>query len=139
MTRGWREPRDFHETPMVRVLIADDEIIIADTLGLILRQGGYECQVAYSGVSALQQSLEFQPALLISDVIMPDMNGVELAIRLQELLPRCQVLLLTGQAAAVDVMERARAAGHDFDILNKPIPPEELLRSVARRIQRGPV
>ena len=120
-----------------KVLIADDEILIANTLGLILRQGGYECQVAYSGCAALEQSLEFRPALLISDVIMPDMNGVEVAIRVREQLPECQILLLTGQAAAVDLMQRARAAGHEFDILNKPIHPDELLRWVERRIRRG--
>ena len=121
----------------LKVLIADDEIVIADTLGMILRQDGYECQVAYSGRSALQQTLDFQPALLISDVIMPDMNGVEVAIRIRELLPACEVLLLSGQASAVDLMQRAREAGHDFDILNKPIHPDELLRWVETRIKRG--
>lgn len=121
----------------LKVLIADDEIMIANTLGLILRQGGYDCQVAYSGRAALEQSATFQPGLLISDVIMPDMNGVEVAIRVREQLPTCQVLLLTGQAAAVELMQRARDAGHDFDILNKPIHPDELLRWVARRIGRG--
>ena len=77
----------------LKVLVADDEIIIADTLGLILRQGGYECRVAYSGRAALEQSLDFKPALLISDVMMPDMNGVEVATRVRELLPACQILL----------------------------------------------
>ncbi|HJS99066.1 MAG TPA: response regulator [Terriglobales bacterium] len=121
----------------LKVLIADDEILIADTLGMILRQGGYDCQVAYSGRTALSKSFDFQPALLISDVIMPDMNGVEVAIRVREVLPSCEVLLLTGQAAAVDLMQRARAEGHDFDILNKPIHPDELLRWVSRRMKRG--
>jgi CheY-like chemotaxis protein len=124
-------------TAQLRVLIADDEIIIADTLGLILRQGGYECRVVYSGRAALQQSLDFQPALLISDVVMPDMNGVEVAIRVRELLPTCEILLLTGQAAAVELMHSARAAGHDFDILNKPIHPDQLLQWVAHRIKRS--
>lgn len=123
--------------PQLKVLIADDEVLIANTLGLILRQGGYDCQVAYSGRAALEQSATFQPGLLISDVIMPDMNGVEVAIRVREQLPACQVLLLTGQAAAVELMQRARDAGHDFDILNKPIHPDELLRWVARRIGHG--
>lgn len=121
----------------LKVLIADDEILIADTLGMILRQGGYDCQVAYSGRAALSKSLDFQPALLISDVIMPDMNGVEVAIRVREMLPSCEILLLTGQAAAVDLMQRARADGHVFDILNKPIHPDELLRWVSLRLKRG--
>ena len=121
----------------MKILIADDETMIANTLGLILRENGYECQVAYSGRSALLQSLEFQPALLISDVIMPDMNGVEVAIQVKQQLPACEVLLLSGQAAAVDLLRQARAAGHDFEILSKPIHPDQLLGCVARRIRRG--
>ena len=117
-----------------KVLIADDEILIADTLGLILRQGGYDCRVVYSGSAALQQSRDFQPALLISDVIMPDMSGIEVAIRIRQLLPACEVLLLSGQAATADLMKEAISAGHSFHLLSKPIPPDELLRHVARHI-----
>lgn len=123
-------------TPQPKVLIADDEVLIADTLGLILRQGGYECRVVYSGGAALAQSRDFQPALLISDVIMPDMNGIDLAIAVRELVPSCEVLLLSGQAATADLMRKATAAGHCFDLLSKPIPPDELLRHVARRLPR---
>lgn len=123
-------------TPQPKVLIADDEVLIADTLGLILRQGGYECRVVYSGGAALAQSRDFQPALLISDVIMPDMNGIDLAIAVRELVPSCQILLLSGQAATADLMRKATAAGHRFDLLSKPIPPDELLRHVARHLSR---
>lgn len=125
-------------TAGLKVLIADDEVLIADTLGLILRQGGYECRVVYSGASALAQSRDFQPALLISDVIMPDMNGIEVAIRVRELVPGCEILLLSGQAATADLMRQANAAGHRFDVLSKPIPPDELLRHVALRTRRLP-
>jgi DNA-binding response OmpR family regulator len=117
-----------------RVVIADDEVLIADTLGLILRRGGYDCRVAYSGESALRQSVSFQPQLLISDVIMADMNGVELAIRVRELLPRCEILLLSGQAGAMDLLRQARAAGHRFELLSKPVHPDDLLARVACRI-----
>ncbi|HEU5334396.1 MAG TPA: response regulator [Terriglobales bacterium] len=95
-----------------KVLIADDEVLIAETLGLILRQGGYDCRVVYSGAAALAQSREFQPALLISDVILPDINGVEVAIRVRQLVPACEILLLSGQAATADLMREATAAGH---------------------------
>lgn len=125
-------------TAGLKVLIADDEVLTADTLGLILRQGGYECRVVYSGASALAQSRDFQPALLISDVIMPDMNGIEVAIRVRELVPGCEILLLSGQAATADLMRQANAAGHHFDVLSKPIPPDELLRHVALRTRRLP-
>ncbi|HLK34796.1 MAG TPA: response regulator [Terriglobales bacterium] len=121
-----------------KVLVVDDEIVIANTLGLILRQEGYDSQVAYSGQAALQQSLEFQPALLISDVVMPDLNGIEVALRVREFLPNCQVLLLSGQAATADLLLAARAGGHEFPLLSKPVHPEELLRQVARRLKSGP-
>ena len=121
-----------------KVLIADDEVLIADTLGLILRQGGYQSRVVYSGTAALRELLSFRPELLISDVIMPDMSGIDVAIRARELLPGCAVLLLSGQAFTADLMQKARAAGYSFDLLSKPLRPEELLNQVARRIKRAP-
>ena len=122
----------------LKVLIADDEVLIADTLGLILRQGGYQSRVVYSGTAALRELLAFRPELLISDVIMPDMSGIDVAIRARELLPGCAILLLSGQASTADLMQAAGAAGHSFDLLSKPLRPEELLRQVARRIKRPP-
>jgi CheY-like chemotaxis protein len=94
--------------------------------------------VVFSGGAALQQSREFQPALLISDVIMPDMSGIEVAIRVREMVPGCEILLLSGQAATADLMRQATAAGHFFELLSKPIPPQELLRHVARHIRHLP-
>ena len=119
-----------------RVVIADDERLIADTLGLILRHSGYDCEVAYSGNAALQRSISFQPALLISDVMMGDMNGVELAMRVRDALPGCAILLLSGQAGASDLIQQARAQGHNFDMLRKPVHPDELLAEVARRLKQ---
>lgn len=122
----------------LKVLVADDEVLIADTLGIILRQGGYQCRVVYSGTDALQELLSFRPELLISDVIMPGLSGIDLAIRARELLPGCEILLLSGQAATADLMQAAWAAGHSFDLLSKPVHPDELLNQVARRIKRVP-
>ncbi len=122
----------------LKVLVVDDEVLIADTLGIILRQGGYQCRVVYSGTDALQELLSFRPELLISDVIMPGLRGIDLAIRARELLPGCEILLLSGQAATADLMQAAWAAGHSFDLLSKPVHPDELLNQVARRIKRVP-
>jgi CheY-like chemotaxis protein len=60
--------------PKQRILIADDERIIADTLALILSGIGFESIAAYSGETALEVAAQFRPAILISDVIMPGMN-----------------------------------------------------------------
>jgi CheY-like chemotaxis protein len=63
-----------------KVLIVDDERVIADTLAIILNQHGYEASAAYSGNEAVEKARAVQPDLIISDVIMQDMNGIEAAI-----------------------------------------------------------
>jgi len=110
-----------------KVLVADDEQVIADTLAMILNQSGFEARAVYSGEKALELAPIFEPNMLISDVIMADLDGISTAIRIQELLPRIKVLLFSGQAATADLLERARAQGHEFEILAKPVHPQDLL------------
>ncbi|HVZ59552.1 MAG TPA: response regulator [Terriglobales bacterium] len=110
-----------------KVLVIDDERVIADTLAIILTQNGFEASAVYNGRDAVQQAGSFQPDLVISDVIMPDMNGIEAAINIRKLLPACKVLLFSGQAATADLLESAREQGHEFEILAKPVHPQDLL------------
>jgi CheY-like chemotaxis protein len=110
-----------------RVLVADDEQVIANTLAIILNQAGFEARAVYSGEKALEELDSFQPDMLISDVIMTGMTGIEVAIETRKKLPNCKVLLFSGQAATADLLERARAEGHEFDILAKPVHPTDLL------------
>jgi CheY-like chemotaxis protein len=109
------------------VLVADDERVIADTLAIILNQSGFEAHAVYSGEKAVEAARTLQPNMLISDVIMQDMNGIDAAIRIREILPSCKILLFSGQAATADLLERARKQGHDFEILAKPVHPQDLL------------
>ncbi|HET7872387.1 MAG TPA: response regulator [Terriglobales bacterium] len=113
--------------PKPRVLVVDDERVIADTLSTILNQNGFEASTAYSGITAVDRAREIRPELVISDVIMQDMNGIEAAIRIREILPGCKILLFSGQAATADLLERARSQGHEFEILAKPVHPQDLL------------
>jgi CheY-like chemotaxis protein len=113
--------------PKPRVLVVDDERVIADTLSTILNQNGFDASTAYSGVTAVDRAREIRPELVISDVIMQDMNGIEAAIRIREILPGCKILLFSGQAATADLLERARSQGHEFEILAKPVHPQDLL------------
>ena len=110
-----------------RVLVADDERVIADTLAMILNQSGFEALAVYSGEKALELASTFQPQMLISDVIMADLNGIDAAIRIRELLPRIKILLFSGQAATADLLEKARAQGYEFEILAKPVHPQDIL------------
>ena len=110
-----------------RVLVVDDERIIAETLGIILTKSGFDTAVAYDGQAALEKAQSWRPDALVSDVIMPRMNGIEAAIRIAALLPACRIVLLSGQAVTADLAHEARLKGHYFEILAKPVQPQELI------------
>lgn len=113
--------------PKRRVLVVDDEQVIADTLSIILNKAGFDASPVYTGTAAVESARNIQPDLIISDVIMPDMNGIEAAIQIRAFLPGCKILLFSGQAATADLLESARAKGHEFEILAKPVHPQDLL------------
>lgn len=113
--------------PKPKVLVVDDERVIADTLAMILSQSGFDAQARYSGEDALEFASTFQPDMLICDVIMADLNGIDAAIRIRALLPKIKILLFSGQAATADLLEKARAQGYEFEILAKPVHPQDLL------------
>jgi CheY-like chemotaxis protein len=110
-----------------KVLVADDEQVIANTLAIILNQAGFEARAVYSGEKVLEALEEFQPDMLISDVIMTGMTGIEAAIATREKMPTCKILLFSGQATTADLLEKARQEGHEFEILAKPVHPTDLL------------
>jgi CheY-like chemotaxis protein len=114
-----------------RVLFVDDERLIADTLAIIFSSQGYETRAVYSAEQALELISGWLPNLAIIDVRLPGMNGIDLAIRLRAEFPDCRVSLFSGQASTNDLLELARQNGHSFDILAKPVPPEELIAQTA--------
>ncbi len=116
---------DNHVKP--KVLVVDDERVIADTLAMILNQSGFQAKAVYSGEAALEQATTFIPDMLIADVIMADLNGIDAAIQIRALLPKVKILLFSGQAATADLLEKARTQGYEFEILAKPVHPQDLL------------
>lgn len=110
-----------------RVLVADDEHVIANTLAIILNQSGFDAHAVYSGEKAVELAGTMKPDMVISDVIMTGMTGIEAAIQIRTLLPQCKILLFSGQAATADLLETARTQGHEFEILAKPVHPTDLL------------
>jgi len=110
-----------------KVLVVDDERVIADTLAMILNQSGFEARSVYSGEKALELATTFAPDMLITDVIMDDLNGIDAAIRMRAQLPQIKILLFSGQAATADLLEKARSQGYEFEILAKPVHPQDLL------------
>jgi len=110
-----------------RVLVLDDERVIANTLALILNRSGYEARAVYDAEAAIKIARELLPDFLISDVIMDGMTGIDAAIRITEIIPKCRIILFSGQAATADLLERAEANGHRFELLSKPVHPRVLL------------
>lgn len=120
-----------HSDPPTRILVIDDEKPLADTLTLILRSAGYEATAAYDGAAALSQIESFRPDVVISDVILPGMNGIEVCGRIQAQQPNCHIVLFSGQAATSELMIKARADGCDWELLAKPVHPKELLEKLS--------
>jgi DNA-binding NtrC family response regulator len=118
-----------------RVFVVDDEIIIASTLATILQRNGFDALSFTHPLEALKAARVKAPDLLISDVMMPDLSGVDLAILLKKHCPGCRVLLFSGQAATSNLLQVARDNGHDFELISKPIHPAEFLLKIKRVIE----
>jgi len=116
------------------VLVVDDESAIADTLAEILTLSGYAAMPVYDGEEALETALLMPPELLITDVMLPGMSGIELAITMRRIFPDCKVLLFSGQAATTDLLTSAKRSGHEFTLLSKPVYPTDLLRRVSESL-----
>lgn len=112
------------------VFVVDDEAIIAQTLATILNLSGFKATAFEDPEKVIASAAETAPDLLISDVMMPRMTGIELAVQFQDLYPQCKVLLFSGQASTADLLEQARARGYEFDLLMKPVHPADLLAKI---------
>jgi len=114
-----------------RILIVDDERTIADTLATIFRAVGYEAFTAYDGLLGLEAAHRLEPNLVLSDVMMPGMDGVSMAMEIRRTMPEIAVLLFSGQASTLDLLRSAEEKGFHFELMSKPAPPREIIRKVA--------
>ena len=111
----------------LRVLIVDDERLIADTLTAILNEHDFDAVGVYSGEEAMEAARTMQPDVVLSDVLMPRMSGIDLGIKLRGEFPETSIFLFSGQAATAELLHKAQADGHRFELLPKPIHPEHLM------------
>jgi CheY-like chemotaxis protein len=115
---------------VIRIIVVDDESLIAETVAEILKQEGFDALAVSSGASAVELARTWTPDVVLSDVVMPGLNGIEIGVKIREISPDCKIILFSGQAATVDLLEEARQSGHRFEILAKPIKPEQLIHVV---------
>ncbi len=113
------------------ILVVDHEPGIADEITEILRRSGYAAIPAYTGEDALETALLIPPDLVITDVGLPDISGLEVASVLRTKLPDCKVLLLSAQKAGVDPL----GGEPGFAMVDKLLSPTELLAHVVDRVK----
>jgi DNA-binding NtrC family response regulator len=114
-----------------KILIIDDEVNVAETLGLIFSTSGYEVYVVASAEAAIELIPEWRPDVAIVDVMLPRMNGIDLAIVLKSNYPGCRIVLFSGQPDSTALLEEAWKKGHHFEILAKPLHPGFILDTVS--------
>ena len=124
--------------PRARVLVVDDEAYITDLVGMALRYEGFEVAVAASGREAMTRAGEFKPDLLVLDVVLPDVDGIEVCARLRRDGIQAPVVFLTARDATEDKIAGLTVGGDDY--VTKPFSLGELVarvRAVLRRTRPG--
>jgi CheY-like chemotaxis protein len=114
-------------TRKLSVLVVDDEQLVADSLVQILQMFGFDASSRYSGSQAIERANTAAFDVLISDVVMEDITGVEAAIEIRKLLPNCKVLLVSGNNRTADMLKDAHERGYDFEVLAKPVHPSLII------------
>jgi len=118
-----------------KVLIADDEPAIADTLALILNQNGFVARAASDGEAAVRLAARWRPDILLTDLIMPRLDGFEAAKLICSLYPQCRVFLLSAHLPSHELREDPCAQFHGFQFLTKPLHPTLLLHCLRSSLQ----
>jgi DNA-binding NtrC family response regulator len=121
-----------------RILIVDDEEEVTDSLSAILTKHDYEVRVANTGEAAVETIAAWQPDLAIVDVVLPQMNGIDLAMVVRDTHPFCRVVMFSGQQTTQALLEEAAKKGHLFEILAKPVHPMFMLDYVSSRLAGRP-
>lgn len=111
----------------VRALVVDDEGLIADTLALILKNHDFAAEAVHSGFEAIARAKSEPFDVMISDVVMPEMNGIEAANEVRKILSECRIVLISGHPETARLLSDAREKGCDYEIHAKPVHPNILI------------
>lgn len=118
----------------VRVLVVDDEPVLAELVSMALRYEGWDIATAGDGATAIALARENAPDVVVLDVMLPDMSGLDVLARLREQIPGLPLLLLTAKDSVEDRIAGLTAGGDDY--VTKPFSLEEVvlrLRALLRR------
>jgi FixJ family two-component response regulator len=121
-----------------RTFVVDDEEDIAKMLVVVLQMNLFDAIPYTDPAEALEAARLEAPDYLISDIVMPGMNGIELAIAIQAVAPACKVLLFSGRIDAAEMVRTANEQGHRFELLQKPVHPKvlvDVLQTMAEQVE----
>jgi len=118
----------------VRVLVVDDDSALAEMLGIVLRGEGFETSFVYDGSTALETFRRIKPDVVLLDLMLPGMNGIDVcrALRAESGVP---IVMLTAKSDTVDVVLGLESGADDYVI--KPFKPKELVARVRAQLRRN--
>ena len=117
----------------IKVLVVDDEVAFANTLSQRLKMRDLKVGTAYDGEQALKKLKEEEPDVIVLDLKMPGMHGMEVLEEIKKVYPQIQVIVLTGHGTDKDEEEAKRLGG--FDFLKKPADIDHLEHKIRRAFQ----
>jgi DNA-binding NtrC family response regulator len=117
------------------ILIVDDEPDSRDALQTLLGTWGYATEIASEGREALQKAAALRPSVVVTDLMMPDMDGLGLLTALQQEMPRVPVIILTGRATVDTAVGAMRQGAYDY--LTKPVDLDRLRLLIEKALERG--
>jgi two-component system alkaline phosphatase synthesis response regulator PhoP len=120
-----------------RILVVDDEQDILELLEYNLTKEGYDVRTAQNGLKAIEEAKDFLPQLILMDIMMPKMDGVEACRKIREIpkLKECYVIFLTARSEEFSEIAAFDAGADDF--ITKPIKPRALISRVSAFFRRG--
>jgi|SRR5579863_212549 len=113
------------------VLVIDDDRVLADTLSEILRRHGFRPVALYSGEEGLELAKRFRPDVVLSDIRMSRLDGIEAARRIRALHAECRIILFTAHPVSAALIQLIDGLG--FELLRRPLHPDRVLKTLLRQ------
>jgi DNA-binding NtrC family response regulator len=114
----------------IRIFVVGDEPVIVLALAAMLKQSSFSVEPFTNCFDALHSAIKASPDLLITDVALSHLSGIDLAIQMKRHCPDCKILLFSGRASTAGLLETYRAYGNEFNLLSKPIHPLDRLQGI---------
>jgi Response regulators consisting of a CheY-like receiver domain and a winged-helix DNA-binding domain len=117
-----------------KVLVVDDDVALAEMIGIVLKAEGFEVSECFDGAEAFQAFQQIQPDLVLLDVMLPGIDGIQLCGMIRH-VSNVPIVMLTARSDTADVVAGLEAGADDY--VPKPFKPKELVARVKARLRRG--